>query len=364
VVTLVTSPPDDPRLFAVELNGWIQIIEHDKLRPEPFIDLSLDAGGPVVNPGPVSEMGLLGLAFDPHYAENHYFYVFYTAHNLDPTDMSQYVLLDVLERYTASATDPYKAEPGSGVRLLEIKDRFGNHNGGMLEFGPDGYLYIGTGDGGGATESDNGRLNSQDHDSLLGKILRIDVARQDPGLPYAIPADNPFSTGRREVYMLGLRNPWRWSFDHETGDLWIGDVGEWDIEELDFVARGEQAGKNFGWPRFEGKTCFRGTCDETGLTFPDAEHRHADGWGSIIGGQVYRGSCFPDLVGTYVYSDLVVGTAQTLRRRPDGKLEDGPEILDSKREGPASLHADSRGELYMTTIKGEILQIVMSPPDP
>ncbi len=360
VVTLVTSPPGDDRLFAVELSGKIRIVERDVLRRQPFLDLSVDAGGPVVCPARISEMGLLGLAFHPRYAENRQFYVFYTAHNLDPIDKDEFVLLNVLERYTASATDPYTADPGSGVRLLEIKDKFGNHNGGMLEFGADGYLYIATGDGGGATEENNSRWNSQDPDSLLGKMLRIDVDRQDPGLPYAIPPDNPFTTGRREIYMTGLRNPWRWSFDRGTGDMWIGDVGEWDFEEINVARAGQQAGVNFGWPMFEANTCFRGSCDMTGLTFPTVAYPHPDAYISIIGGQVYRGSCFPDLVGTYVYTDLLRDFVATARLRSNGTLE-LREHSDLRRESPASLHADSRGELYLTTTNGEIAQVVMIP---
>ncbi|HEY5934840.1 MAG TPA: PQQ-dependent sugar dehydrogenase [Kofleriaceae bacterium] len=356
VVTLVTSPPNDRRLFAVELHGRIRIIENEKIRPQPFLDLSQDAGGPVICPAAVSEMGLLGLVFHPRYAENRFFYIYYTAQNFD-SDAVQFPLIDVLVRYTASATDPYSVEPGSELTILSIKDPYGNHNGGMMEFGDDGYLYLATGDGGGAAENNNSRFSAQDPNSLLGKMLRIDVDRQDPGLPYAIPPDNPFSTGRREIYMLGLRNPWRWSFDRGTGDMWIADVGEAAYEEIDIQPAGQQAGTNFGWPFFEANECFRGSCETLGLTFPDVVHPHGD-YISISGGQVYRGRCFPDMVGTYFYSDLLKGTLQTARRNSDGVLELG-EIPDTLRDTPAGIHADSRGELYETTTQGEIFRVVM-----
>ena len=355
VVTLVTSPPGDRRLFALELEGRIRVIADGQVIAEPFLDLSDDLGGPVVAD---NELGLLGLAFHPAYATNRQFFVFYTADNPDPTD-PMHPFVDVLERYTASATDPLRADPASGVVVLSIPDPFGNHNGGMIEFGNDGLLYIGTGDGGGAGDPQG---NAQDPTALLGKMLRIDVDTRDPGREYAIPAGNPFAAGggAPEVFMLGLRNPWRWSFDRATGDMWIGDVGQGEIEELDVLTPSEQPGANLGWHMYEGNNCYTPPCDATGMTFPLDSRTHLDGWWSIIGGQVYRGSCYPDLVGTYFYTDCFYGHMAAARLRGDGTLD----VMDLPGDfigGPASLHADSRGELYETDINGNIFQLVAGP---
>ena len=360
VVTLVTSPPDDPRLFALELNARIRILHDHVLAPQPFIDLSEEAGGPVTSEG-VDERGLLGRAFHPDHAVNRTFYVFYTAENPDVAD-DENPYVDVLARYTTRADDPTKADPTSGVVVLSIPDPFANHNGGMIEFGPDGYLYLGTGDGGGNQLGMHGQANAQDPRSLLGKMIRVDVDDRRTG-EYGIPASNPFAdgvAGAPEILALGLRNPWRWSFDRGTGDLWIGDVGQARIEEINVLFAGEQAGKNLGWATYEGTECFTPPCLPASMTFPLDSRDHDDGWWSVIGGQVYRGSCYPDLVGWYFYSDTGKQRIQRARLRPDRTLELA-ELTNDHITPSASLHADSRGELYETDIVGNIWLLVVVP---
>src|SRR5262245_7577329 len=236
---LVTSPPNDPRLFVVEQRGVIRVIENDQLLPQPFLDISVANGGPVIsNMG--SETGLLGLAFDPAFERSGELYVTYTS-LITPTDNDP---IDNLARYRVSATDRNVADP-AGTLVLALPRSRPNHNGGMIEFGADGYLYLGTGDGG--SHGDPVRY-AQNPRALHGKMLRLDV-HQRGVKQYGIPPGNPFAdgvAGAPEVYMLGLRNPWRWTFDRATGDLWIGDVGQGITEELDVARAGEQAGKNFG----------------------------------------------------------------------------------------------------------------------
>jgi glucose/arabinose dehydrogenase len=359
-VTLVTAPRQDPRLFALELHGRIRLVIDNVLQPEPFLDLSEDVGGPVLAL-PSTELGLLGLAFHPDYAQNRQFFVYYTARNPDALD-TDHPYLDVVARYSTGA-DPNHADASSGVEVLAIPDPFANHNGGMIEFGRDGYLYISTGDGGGVSAAMNGEGNPQDPDSRLGKMLRIDVDHKLPGKEYGVPADNPFAGGggAPEVFMLGLRNPWRWSFDRATGDMWIADVGAATYEELDFIPHGQQAGKNLGWPMYEAMSCYKPPCDPTGITFPIDVHDHAEGWWAIIGGDVYRGSCFPDLVGTYFFTDCGFGHMMTARRHSDGTF-DVEQLPGDFVGGPASLHADGFGELYETDIWGSIWWIAEDPP--
>jgi len=364
---LATSPPGDDRLFVVEQRGAIRIYHGEQLAPVPFLDIADDGGGPVIAGG---ELGLLGLAFHPQYAHNGELYVFYTARKLgDPNNLYS----DVVARYRVSVGDPDRASP-SGTVVLAIDDFTSSHNGGMIEFGPDGYLYIGTGDGGGQGDP---RRNGQDPSALLGKILRIDVDHRATGAQYAIPADNPFAAGggAPEVFALGLRNPWRWSFDRATGDLWIGDVGEAQVEELDVLEAGRQRGANLGWSAYEGASCCmtqadhclqsgaQQPCDPAGKTFALDHRSHASGWSAIVGGQVYRGTCYPDLVGWYLYSDFGHGGLAKARKLPDGTLE----IVDLPGEFPAhpsSIHADARGELYETDTAGGVYHIEAGPAAP
>lgn len=351
---LVTAPPLDPRLFVVARAGAIRIIKDGQVLPTPFLDISeqIVAGG---------EQGLLGLAFHPQYATTRAFFVYYTTNNAN-----------VVARCTASAADPDRAEPGC-TTVLSVPDFAGNHNGGMIEFGADGYLYIGTGDGGGGGDP---RRTAQDPNNLLGKILRIDVDTPAAGKAYGIPADNPFALGggAPEVFIVGLRNPWRWSFDRATGDLWIGDVGQGRTEELTVLRPAQQMGANLGWSVYEGNACCdtqddncsqsgsQYACDPTGLVFPQDARSHADGWISIIAGQTYRGTCYPDLVGWHFYTDYASVNAGLVKARlqADNTLE----VVDLPTTLPgnvASIHADARGELYLTTTGGGVYELTVTP---
>ena len=330
------------------------MFKNDQLKPDPFLDISGDivAGG---------EQGLLGLAFHPGYACNGYFYVWYTLANAN-----------VLARFTVSPTDPNKADPASKQVLLSIPDFASNHNGGMLEFGSDGFLYVGTGDGGGGGDPHrNGQAIDRTAQSctqtacepLLGKFLRIDVDHPANGKPYGIPADNPFASGggEPEIFMIGVRNPWRWSFDRMTGDMWIGDVGQDVDEELDVIPAGQQAGKNLGWSMWEANRDYGNyTADMTGKTFPQLVKNHtADGWLAIIGGQVYRGPCYPDLNGKYFFTD---NNAHTLSVATfDGTNVTATDLPGTWPTSPASIHADARGELYETTTNGSVYHIEAGP---
>ena len=346
---LATSPPADPRLFVLEQRGAIRIFKDHELLPDPFLDLSVDADGPVVAGG---EQGLLGLAFHPSYASNGTFFIFYT------TRTGGQGLRDVTARCQVSAANPDLAEP-TCTEILSIPDFASNHNGGMIEFGRDGYLYIATGDGGGG--GDPQRVG-QDANSLLGKILRIDVDRAEGGNAYGIPADNPYASGggAPEIFITGVRNPWRWSFDRETGDMWIADVGQDAIEELTVLRPSQQRGANLGWSMYEGNNCFREPCDPANMVFPQDTRRHADGWASITGGQVYRGTCYPDLVGWYFYTDYERGGLSKARLQSDGTLE----IVDLQGSFPrnvASIHEDARGELYLTSTDGRVHHLEAGP---
>jgi glucose/arabinose dehydrogenase len=353
---LATSPPADPRLFVLERQGRIRIFDQETLVATPFLNISTKilAGG---------ELGLLGLAFHPQYAQNGKFYVWYTKSGGSPFS-------DVLEQYTVSASNPNVADPASGTVILSIPDPYTNHNGGMLEFGADGYLYIGTGDGGSGGDP---QRNGQNPNALLGKILRIDVDHPGGGKPYGIPPTNPYaaSGGAPEVLMLGVRNPWRWSFDRQTGDMWIGDVGQSLVEELDVLKPGEQAGANLGWSMWEADRCYGNyPCTTTGFVFPKAEWWHAgdpshpdSGFRAIIGGQVYRGTCYPDVVGYYFFSDNVLSHLMRGHLETDGSVTvvDLPAPTGGWPSGPSSIHADSRGELYETTITGGVYHLEAGP---
>jgi glucose/arabinose dehydrogenase len=354
---IVTSPPGDERLFVVERKGTIHVFDHEVEAPAKFLDLTPVAGGPVKSGG--DEFGLLGLAFDPDYATNGYFYVYYT--DVATTGDPVWIYDDILARYKVDPTDPNKGDPKSGQILLSIPDYASNHNGGMLEFGPDGYLYIGTGDGGGSNDP---HRTAQDKTSLLGKILRIDVRAPSGGKMYSIPADNPFAQGggAPEVFVYGARNPWRFSFDRANGDLWIGDVGQNVDEELDYLPAGHQAGVNLGWSMYEENRCLGNyPCSPTGTTFPVDVRNHATaGWHAIIGGQVYRGPCYAGLTGGYFYTDYQADVIVRADLQPDGKVKvtdyPGPWPL-----APTSLHADSRGELYLTSLDGTFYHLEASP---
>ncbi|MFN8412871.1 MAG: PQQ-dependent sugar dehydrogenase, partial [Anaerolineales bacterium] len=267
------------RLFIIEKYGVIRIFENGQLLADPFLSISdrVDDSG--------NEMGLLGLVFDPNYEQNGYFYVNYTGDGGNTR----------ISRFQASGN---YSDPNSETVLLVIDQPFENHNGGALAFGPDGYLYAGLGDGGLAGDP---YKNGQNTQTLLGKILRIDVHN---GNPYAIPADNPFGN---EVWAYGLRNPWRISFDRLTGDLWIGDVGQGEWEEVDYLPAGTPGGSNFGWSILEGNHSYDGEA-QPGMIFPVMEYRHTNGDGcSVTGGYVYRGTAMPEWNGIYLYGDYCTG---------------------------------------------------------
>lgn len=344
-VALVAAPGDTTRLFIVEKTGAIRILDSGTLRPRPFLDLSgrVSAG---------SEQGLLGLAFHPAYATNGRFFVNYT----DPAGDTQVVEFQVSANPdSASATEK---------QILFVDQPFPNHNGGQLAFGPDGMLYVGLGDGGSGGDPQG---NGQSLGTLLGKILRLDV---DAASPYAVPADNPFvgqAGARGEIWSYGLRNPWRFSFDPETGAMWVGDVGQDQWEEIDMEPAG-QGGRNYGWKRMEGTHCYPAgsSCSQTGLTLPVAEYDHGAGC-SVTGGFVYRGMELPELRGTYFYGDYCTGMVRSLRQVNGGPAEqrDWTPALRTNSGGPmlglSSFGVDSRGELYLVLLSGEIYRLARRP---
>lgn len=319
------------RLFVVEKGGRIRIVRDGAVLPQPFLDI----GDRVGSSG--FEQGLLGLAFAPDYARSGFFYV----NDTDPRGDT------VVERYRASG-DPDRADPTSGEVVLTLDQPFANHNGGQLAFGPDGYLWIGTGDGGSGGDPFG---NAQNGQTLLGKMLRLDVTR---GQPYAVPPDNPFVADPGvldEIWALGLRNPWRYSFDRQTGDLYIGDVGQNAWEEVDFVPADSAGGLNFGWNIMEGRHCFLSQgCDAGGLVLPVAEYSLSGAHCSVIGGHVYRGQAFPQMQGVYLFADFCSGFLWSLTRPAGG----GWAMTELARTGlnPASLGEDEEGEVYLVDMSG------------
>jgi len=341
----VADPRDGSgRLFVVEQPGVIRIVRSGEVQPEPFLDI-VDL---VESEG--SEQGLLSLAFAPDYAESGEFYVGYTAREGEGAGDN------TIARYRVSADDPDRADPASGEILLAVPDPYSNHNGGLVMFGPDGYLYAGLGDGGAAGDPEG---NGQNPGTLLGSILRLDVENAGDETPYAIPEDNPFADGaegRPEIWAYGLRNPWRFSFDRETGDLWIADVGQNRIEEVNFQPADSPGGENYGWAITEGTTCFRDDeCGTEGLTLPVAEYRHEEGGCSVTGGYVYRGEAVPALRGVYLYADYCTGLLWGLGRDAAGEwvetepIETGLQI--------SSFSEDASGELYLTAFDGTVYRI-------
>jgi glucose/arabinose dehydrogenase len=324
----------DGRLFIVEQAGRIQVITgmDQAAVQKPFLDIS-----PKVQDG--GERGLLGLAFHPDYQNNGFFYVNYTL-------MIGEQLTTHVSRFQVSA-DPGSADPNSEVVLLTVTQPYNNHNGGDLHFDPQGYLVIGLGDGGSGGDPGN---RAQDGRSLLGKLLRIDVDRVENGRNYAIPPDNPFigQPAQDEIWALGLRNPWRFSFDRLTGDLYVGDVGQSAWEEINFRSMAEMGGENYGWRLKEGFACYNPAqdCDPGGLTDPVHVYSHAEGC-SVTGGVVYRGNEVPALAGVYLYTDYCGSTILGLRRDGAGRWQNG-RILD----GPARVTAfgeDAAGEVYLAS---------------
>ena len=334
------------RLFILERAGLIRIFRDGNLLSTPFLDIQT-----MVNHSG-SEQGLLALAFHPSYKTNGRFY---TVHTDDNGSL-------VLSRFVRSAANPDRANPNSQLPLLKIPHpTHQNHNGGTLAFGPDGYLYWSTGDGGGGGDPFN---NAQNLNSLLGKILRLDVDHADPGKNYSIPASNPFynmANRRGEIWAYGLRNPWRVSFDRQTGDLFIGDVGQGKREEIDFQPAASAGGENYGWPVMEGTLCFDPAtgCNQNGKELPIAEYSHSFGC-SVTGGYIYRGTFYPDMQGQYFYADFCSGIMFSLYDDPVSgwtvtQIADTPHTI-------STFGQDEQGELYFTDYgAGTIYQICYAP---
>ena len=336
MVFLTYAERESGSLFVVLQPGRIVVFEND-----PGVESArtfLDIRERVNDSG--NEEGLLGLAFDPAFAENGYFYVYYTASRPRRS---------VVSRFSVSASDPNLADADSEIVFLEVAQPYRNHNGGHIAFGPDGMLYVGLGDGG---SSGDPRGNGQDTSTLLGSILRIDVSALDQLGGYAAPPDNPFAGGegaaRGEIWAYGLRNPWRFSFDRVTGDLWAADVGQNLYEEVNVV----RPGLNYGWNVMEGSHCFRrANCDSRGLEMPVAEYGR-DGGCSVTGGYVYRGRRLPALYGAYLYGDFCSGKIWALRR--DGAtVTEQMQIADTGLS-ISSFGEDPSGEVYVLTFEGAV----------
>lgn len=324
-----TAPAGDDRLFIVQKNGVISILEDDSVPAEPFLDISsvVDDSG--------NEMGLLSMAFHPEYSTNGRFFVYYSRAGGNEHHLSR------IAEYTVS-TDPNVART-TEREILTIPQPYSNHNGGHILFGPDGMLYIALGDGGGGGDPDE---NGQDPATLLGSILRIDV---DSGDRYDIPDTNPYvgTAGEDEIWAIGVRNPWRIWFD--DGLLYVADVGQGNREEIS-VVEADRPGVNYGWDTMEGSACHEPAsgCSTSGLELPLVEHTHASGFCSITGGVVYRGSELPQLRGRYLYSDLCEGRIRTLLTDGDSVVEQG-DLTDDVGEvgGIWSFGTDGLGEVYV-----------------
>jgi glucose/arabinose dehydrogenase len=321
------------RIFVVERPGRIRIVKNGQLLLNPFLDIT----GRILSTG--NEQGLLSVAFSPGYASQGHFYV-------DYTDLLGNT---VIARYAVTA-DPDVADPNSEQLVLTVNQPYANHNGGQLAFGPnDGYLYVGMGDGGDAGDPGN---NAQNPTSLLGKLLRIDVETGSP-LTYTVPATNPFTQTvgyRPEIWALGLRNPWRFSFDRQTGDLYIGDVGQALYEEVDVQLASSPGGENYGWNIMEGFHCYAAaSCDNTGLTLPVLEYPHAQGDCSVTGGTVYRGTAYALMDGVYVYADYCSGRVWGLRN--DGSTWQSTLLLDTPFQ-ITSFGEDEIGNIWLTRYAG------------
>jgi len=352
----VTAPPLDPsRLFIVEQGGLVKILKNGVVLPAPFLDIRSRVSC-------CGERGLLSLAFHPDYEANGYFFVNYT-NTAGDTEV---------RRFSVSA-NPDQADASSSVLVIAIPQDFANHNGGQIAFGPDGYLYVGMGDGGSGGDPNE---RSQDPMQLLGKMLRLDVSV----MPYAIPATNPFVGDpgvRDEIWALGLRNPWRFAFDRDTGDLYIADVGQNQFEEVDVQPAASSGGENYGWDVFEGNACYEPTPPATscpspplGFTFPVLVYDHSVGC-SITGGHVYRGCRLPDLRGTYFYSDFCSPFVKTFRGVSGGVAQNLGDVTADIAPGGglsigglSSFGEDARGELYLVDYgggangQGEVYKIV------
>ena len=340
--TFLTAPAGDSRLFVIERAGRIRIIDNGTLLATPFLDIS----SLTTTDG---ERGLLSMAFHPQYASNGYFFLYYT-------DLIGNI---VIERRQVSAGNPNVADAQASVQIISIPHPgFSNHNGGLLSFGPDGYLYAATGDGGGAGDPSG---NAQNTNLLLGKMLRLDVNASSISQPYAIPASNPFvnMAGRRaEIWAYGLRNPWRYAFDTTAQLLYIADVGQAQREEINVAPVGT-AGNNYGWNIMEGTQCYNSAnCNQTGLVLPKVEYGHDSAGGcSITGGYVYRGTALPELAGHYLYSDYCSGWLKSFTYS-NGSASAVTDWSITNVGNILSFGQDAQKELYMLSSSGKVYRIV------
>ena len=328
--------------FATEQAGVVRVFPNDPNAAEASIFLDIRDRVSEEN----NEEGLLGLAFDPQYATNGHFYVYYSASSPRRS---------VVSRFTVSEDDPLAADSDREAVIMWIPQPYGNHNGGQLAFGPDGYLYIGLGDGGSAGDP---RGNGQDLGTLLGSILRIDVRDTSDVFAYSVPSDNPFidvEGAMPQIWAYGLRNPWRFSFDRETGALWTGDVGQNMWEEVNLIYKG----RNYGWNVMEGNHCFspRSGCDGSGLVAPVAGYGRSDGC-SITGGYVYRGNDIPSLFGAYVFGDYCSGKIWGLRYNGQNVTEQA--LLVDSELLITSFAEDSQGNLYVLSRNEGIYRLVLA----
>ena len=333
-----TSPAGDSRLFIVEQPGRIRIVTNGQLLSQPFLDI-------VSRVGSGGERGMLSVAFHPQYATNGFFFVYFTAPNGDIR----------IERFRVSS-NANVADPASSKLILSVPHPRGNHNGGLAMFGPDGMLYVGLGDGGGGGDPDR---NGQNPNTLLGAMLRLDV---NSGDPYAIPAGNPFigrSDARPEIWATGLRNPWRFAFDPQGGNLYVADVGQGDREEVNVVTA-SRSGVNYGWNIMEGTACYNASsCDRQGLELPALEYRHLGNACSVTGGFVYRGAAIPELHGHYFYGDYCAGFVKSFKYENGAATEERTWELGNIGN-VLSFGQDAAGELYVTTGSGVVYRLVES----
>lgn len=332
------SPNDGTNsVFVVEQEGIISVFDNDPDVTEKTI--FLDISNQVDDRS--NEEGLLGLAFHPNYKENGFFYLNYTVSSSET----------YISRFTVDPSNPNKADPNSELVILKYDQPYGNHNGGQVTFGPDGFLYISVGDGGSGGDP---KGHGQNAETLLGTILRIDVDKQENGNNYSIPADNPFinsSTKRKEIFAYGLRNPWRISFDSETGRLWCADVGQNAYEEVDIITKGG----NYGWNDMEGLHSYKSGKDSPDYIAPVLEIAQSTGDKSITGGYVYRGSHLPSLIGKYIFADYVSGRIYALSGNTDGSFTN--EILIDQYQNISAFGLDKDKELYMCAFDGKIYKL-------
>ncbi|WP_119065430.1 PQQ-dependent sugar dehydrogenase [Aggregatilinea lenta] len=328
------------RIFVVQQTGVIQVLNSDYSAAGTFLDVSERISREALTDN-YTERGLLGLAFPPDYAESGVFYINYTDVNGNT----------VLARYSVT-DDPNVADPASEQIILQQEQPYSNHNGGHLAFGPDGYLYMALGDGGSGGDPEG---NAQNLGTLLGSIIRIDVTNPPDGQGYGIPDDNPFvgdSSQRGEIWAWGLRNPWRFSFDRATGDLYIADVGQDVYEEVNFQPADSTGGENYGWNAYEASHAYSGGDPASDVVMPIAEYAHSDGSCSVTGGYVYRGTTVPELDGTYFYGDWCNGVLYWIQRDAAGEWQYG----QSMASGPqiASFGEDEAGNLYIVGYSGRL----------